>query len=188
MKRTKTEKVVFVDRDGVINEDLIGDYVKRREDFKFLPGVLGALKQLVQSGFQIVIISNQAGIGDGEYTKEALKEITDHMLDEFKKNGIHIRGIYYCLHGKNANCNCRKPKTGLLEQAAKDIQFNPSQTYLIGDKISDFQAGKNFGLKTLFVLTGHGKLDQAKITPQEKPEQIFPSLKEAVEYLKERTS
>lgn len=178
---------MFIDRDGVINEDPIGDYVKRREDFKFMPGVLDALKQLVQSGFQIVIISNQAGIGDGEYTKEALKEITDHMLNELKKNRIPIRRIYYCLHGKNANCNCRKPKTGLLEQAAKNIQFNPSETYFIGDKISDLQAGKNFGLKTLFVLTGHGKADQIKITVKEKPERIFPSLKEAVEYLTKQT-
>ncbi|MBI4357844.1 MAG: D-glycero-beta-D-manno-heptose 1,7-bisphosphate 7-phosphatase [Candidatus Omnitrophica bacterium] len=185
MQSTKVEKVIFIDRDGVINEDPIGDYVKRWQDFRFIPGVVEALQNLSRAGFQIVIISNQAGIGDGEYTEEALNEITSQMLSEFKKNGISIRGIYYCLHGKTANCECRKPKTGLFRQAACDIRFEASETYFIGDKLSDVQAGRNFGFRNLFVLTGHGSTDQMKLSKEDAPEKILPSLKEAVDYILE---
>jgi len=183
MRSTKFEKVIFVDRDGVINEDPIGDYVKQWEDFRFIQGALEALKKLSDANYEIVIISNQAGIGDGEYTEEALNEITDKMISEFRKSGIAIRGIYYCLHGKNANCQCRKPKTGLFEQAYRDVKFNPSETYFIGDKLSDVQAGINFGLRNLFVLTGHGAKDQSQLKSVQKPEKIFPSLNEAVDYV-----
>lgn len=186
MGSVKTRKVIFIDRDGVLNEDPIGDYVKSWQDFRFIPGTLQALKKLNNAGFDIVIISNQAGIGDGAYTETALKEITDNMLAELKKERIPIRGIYYCLHGKEADCACRKPKTGLFEQAARDIFFEPSQTYFIGDKVSDVQAGKNFGLRTLFVLTGHGKYDQARLKEGEQPERILTSLREAVDYLLSR--
>ena len=179
----QVSKIVFIDRDGVINEDPIGDYVKRWEDFRFIPGVLESLKRLVQAGFGIVIISNQAGIGDGEYSEEALNDITDKMMRELKKNRIPIKGIYYCLHGKEANCDCRKPKTGLFKQAAHDISFRPADTYFIGDKQSDIQAGKNFGLRTVFVLTGHGTVDQHKLKPGNQPEIIVSSLREAVAYV-----
>ena len=183
MKSDPHRKVIFIDRDGVINEDPIGDYVKQWEDFKFIPGTIEALKQLNNSGFEIIIISNQAGIGDGVYSQTALEGITDKMLAELKKRGIPIRGVYYCTHGKEANCECRKPKTGLFQQAARDIKFKSSQTYFIGDKASDVQAGKNFGLRTLFVLTGHGVNDKPRLKNDEQPERILPSLKEAVDYV-----
>ena len=183
MPSNKPRNVVFIDRDGVINEDPIGDYVKHRDDFRFIPGSIEALKRLNESGFDIVIVSNQAGIGDGVFTKSALREVTDHMLAELKKHKIQIKGIYYCVHGKEANCECRKPKTGLFQQAAKDIAFNPSETYFVGDKASDMQAGRNFGLRTLFVLTGHGTKDRPRLKPNESPEQIFSSLGEATDYI-----
>src|SRR3990167_1897710 len=94
----KTKRTIFIDRDGVINEDLIGDYIKRWEDFKFIPGSIEALRRLIKTGFELVIISNQAGVGDGEYPESALKEITAKMRSELNKNGIPIAGIYYCLH------------------------------------------------------------------------------------------
>ena len=179
----KVRDVVFIDRDGVINEDVIGDYIKRWEDFHFIKGSREALQKLTRAGFEIVIVSNQAGIGDGIYPESALKEITQKMLDEFQKDGVKIAGIYYCLHGKNENCECRKPKTGLFERAAKEICFNRSESYFVGDKKSDVEAGKKFGLRMLFVLTGHGTNDQKHLNSSEPPEQILPSLKEAVEYI-----
>ena len=183
MGSTKTKKIIFIDRDGVINEDIIGDYIKRWEDFHFIPGSVEAMKKLCQAGFGIVIISNQAGIGDGIYSENVLKEITRKMLAALKKKEVEIQGVYYCLHGKEANCECRKPKTGLFKQAAHDILFELSKTYFVGDKAADVQAGKNFGLRTLFVLTGHGKNDQARLKKEEWPEQILPSLKEAADYV-----
>lgn len=183
LKKQENSKVIFVDRDGVINEDFIGDYIKKWEDFRFIPGAVEALQQLTKASYRVVIISNQAGIGDGLYTQAALDDITQKMLLEFKNKSIRIGGVYYCPHGKEAGCECRKPKTGLFVRAAKEIQFNPKETYFIGDKATDMEAGKKFGLKNLFVLTGHGSIDQPKLTPDLKPEKIFPSIREAVHYI-----
>lgn len=183
LKNQKPRKIIFIDRDGVINEDLIGDYIKTWNDFRFIPGSIEALQKISQKGYGIIIISNQAGIGDGTYLEGALDDITNKMIHQLKENQIQVKGIYYCLHGKDAGCNCRKPKTGLFVQAARDIQFNPSETYFIGDKVTDVEAGKKFGLRTLFVLTGHGSIDQPKLVNGLKPEKIFPSLKEAADYI-----
>lgn len=183
LKSQHPKKIIFVDRDGVINEDLIGDYIKTWNNFRFIPGSIEALKKMSDKGYEIIIISNQAGIGDGVYAESALNDITNKMLHQLKEHQIQIKGIYYCLHGKDAGCECRKPKTGLFLQAARDVQFNPSETYFIGDKATDVEAGKRFGLKTLFVLTGHGSIDQSKLVNGLKPEKILPSIKEAADYI-----
>ena len=183
----RQEKVIFIDRDGVINEDPIGDYVKKWEDFRFIRGALEALKQLTDAGFDIVVMSNQAGVGDGEYSENALNEITTNMLDACKRHGIRIRRFYYCLHGKTAGCDCRKPKTGLLKQAAQDFSFDTRNTYFIGDKAADIQTGNTFGLRTILVLTGHGKTDKTHLDDTRRPEQILPSIVEAAHYVLRRS-
>ena len=183
LKHQRQRKTVFIDRDGVINEDLIDDYIKSWNDFRFIPGSIEAIKKLNANGYDIVIISNQAGIGDGLYSESALHDITNRMLQELRHNSVEVKGVYYCLHGKEADCECRKPKTGLFLQAAKDLKFNPAETYFIGDKATDIEAGKTFGFKTLFVLTGHGTLDQPKLVNHLIPEKIFPSIKEVADYI-----
>jgi len=177
------EKIIFLDRDGVINEDKIGGYIEKWSDYHFIPGVLESMKRLRDDGFKIIIISNQAGIGDGVYKVEALNEITEKMTSVMHKAGIDIAGTYYCLHGQDEGCSCRKPEPGLFKQAARDFDFVPEITYFVGDKVTDMQAGKSFGLKLLFVLTGHGKHDQNGLTENVKPETISPSLVEATDYL-----
>jgi len=178
-----SEKVIFVDRDGVINEDKIGGYITRWEEFRFIDGTIEALKQLSDAGFEIVIISNQAGIGDGVYSEKSLNEITKKMLDTLKKRGVKIRGIYYCLHGKQEGCDCRKPKTGLFEQAARKIDFDPGQAYFFGDKASDMEAGLKFGLRNVYVLTGHGEADREKLKEIGQPDTIVPTITEAAQYV-----
>lgn len=177
----KNEKVIFIDRDGVINVDLLGDYIKSWKEFRFEKDAAEALKLLYERGYQIVIISNQAGIGDGVFSREALDEVQQGMLADLKKRGVEIRASYYCLHGKKEGCGCRKPKIGLFEQAANDIPFDPSVTFFIGDKASDIEAGKAFGLKTIFVRTGWGIRDEGKLTGDLQPDYIFDSLHDAVE-------
>lgn len=183
IKNQKQSKIIFIDRDGVINEDVIGDYIKRWEDFRFIPGAVESLGKLTGAGYKIVIISNQAGIGDGTYPEDALNQITYKMLNELKRNSVDVKGVYYCLHGKDAGCECRKPKPGLFNQVAREIQFDPSKTYFVGDKATDVEAGKRFGLKTIFVLTGHGTIDQSKLVDGLTPDQILPSMKEAADYV-----
>jgi D-glycero-D-manno-heptose 1,7-bisphosphate phosphatase len=176
------EKIVFIDRDGVINVDLIGDYIKSWSEFRFEAGALEAMKALSDLGYDIIIISNQAGVGDGVFSEEALWDVHQKMLDEMERAGISVLDTYYCLHGKQAGCGCRKPATGLFEQASHDYRFDRKNTFFIGDKASDVEAGRKFGLKTIFVRTGHGKNEEKKLTGALKPDHIADNLEQAVRY------
>lgn len=176
--------IVFIDRDGVINVDPIGDYVKSWAEFRFEDGVLEALRAITDLGIEIILISNQAGVGDGVYSESALRDIQEKMLQVFEKHGIRIRSSHYCLHGKRAGCKCRKPEIGLFQEAVKGISYEPKQTYFIGDKATDVEAGKRFGIKTIFVRTGHGKNDEAKLKGSLLPDVIVDKLQDAVEVLK----
>jgi len=176
-------KYVFIDRDGVINKDL-WKYVEYWEEFEFLPKVLDAIKLLTDAGYQLLIISNQAGVGDGIFTAEALRDVDKQMVHAIEEQGSAVAGTYYCIHGKQANCDCRKPKTGLFEEAMKAFpDIKKEKTYFIGDKISDIGAGNVFGLKTIMVLTGYGERDQEKITEMLKPEVVLSDLYEAANYI-----
>ena len=179
LKQT-SQKVVFVDRDGVVNVDPIGDYVKRWEDFKFHDGVLAGLRRFADEGYQIILISNQAGVGDGVYPEKALWEIHRKMLEAFQRENVPIQGTYYCLHGKQAGCECRKPQTGLFKQAAENLKFDKARTYFIGDKATDVEAGKKFGLRTILVRTGHGALDEPRCKGELQPDAIVDRFEEAV--------
>jgi len=175
-----TSKIVFIDRDGVINVDL-GGYVTRPEDFRFEKGAVEALKKFVLKGYRIIVISNQAGIGDGVFTEEALKAVQQFMERSLQKENVTIERAYYCLHGKQAGCLCRKPKTGLFEKAAEDFYFNPAETFFIGDKAGDIEAGKSFGLKTVLVRTGYGREDEKKLGASQKPDFTVDSLGDAAD-------
>lgn len=175
------EKVVFIDRDGVINRDL-WRYVEHWDEFDFLPGVLEAFKTLAEHDFLVCIVSNQAGVGDGKFSKDALHDINNNMLNVVEENGGKIKAMYYCLHGKLDGCDCRKPETGLLQQAEKELPlFDKQDTFFIGDKLTDVQAGINFGIKTILVKTGYGVKDIENITPECTPDYVVADLKAAVD-------
>lgn len=177
------EKIIFIDRDGVINVDPIGDYIKAWKDFRFEEGALEALNEITTMGFEIVIISNQAGIGDKVYPEAELWHIHENMMKVFAEKKINSRKAYYCLHGKKAGCKCRKPEIGLFDQASKDYIFDREKTFFIGDKVTDVQAGKRFGLKTIMVLTGHGKNDEPEAVGASAPDFKAASLKDAVRFI-----
>lgn len=179
-KNPDENKIIFIDRDGVINVDFIGDYVKRWEDFKFEEGALEALHLLASRGYQIIIISNQAGVGDGIFPETALRDVHEKMIQVMEKQGIPIRSAHYCLHGKEEGCHCRKPETGLFEDAVHGIPINKKTTYFIGDKKSDIVAGKRFGIKTIFVRTGHGQFDEKKLGLDYQPDLKADNLLDAV--------
>ncbi len=176
--------VIFIDRDGVINVDPIGDYIKSWKNFKFETGSLEALKKITALGYEIIIISNQAGIGDNVYPEYQLWDIHKNMLEVFKANGIRVSAGIYCLHGKDEGCHCRKPRVGLFEEAARHISFDRAKTFFIGDKVSDVLAGKRFGLKTIMVMTGHGKLEEKQAVGIMKPAFKAKNLLDAVKFLK----
>lgn len=152
-------KIIFLDRDGVINR-YPGDksYVTRVEEFSFLPGALSALKKLTQKGYRIFVISNQAGVSKKIYSQKNLNAITGLMLKKVSRFGGKIDGIFYCIHKKEDNCSCRKPKIGLIKKALKEIGLkSPASIYFIGDSILDVETGKNAGFKTILVLSGKEK-------------------------------
>lgn len=157
-------RTVFVDRDGVIIED--GDYIHRVEDLRIIPGAVEGLKNLFAAGFQIIIVTNQAGIARGFYTEEEYHAFSNQLLAILEKDGVRILAVYFCPHhptegvGKyKIDCACRKPRTGMLRRAASEHKIEASSSWLIGDKTSDIQAGKDFGLKTILVRTGYGGKD-----------------------------
>jgi D-glycero-D-manno-heptose 1,7-bisphosphate phosphatase len=179
-------KPIFIDRDGVINKDPGGwtehSYVTDPKDFHFLPGSLEALRKLKENHYRVIIISNQAGVNKGYFTVDRLNAIDKEMLREVKKAGGEITESFYCIHKKEDNCNCRKPKTGLLEKAAKKYGIDTGDTYFIGDSEADVIAGKKMGSKTIFVLSGKTSEEEIKGF-SEKPDYVFKDLLEAVNWL-----
>ncbi len=175
-------KVVFFDRDGVINVDL-WKYVETWKEFRFEKGALEALKTLTDKGFDIFIISNQAGVGDGVFSEAAMWQVHEKMVAAMAKRDIKIRGARYCTHAKNARCDCRKPKTQLLDKAVANLTFDREKTYFVGDKLSDLETGKNFGVRTILVRTGYGQETEKKLTKKLKPDHIVNNLKEALPFI-----
>lgn len=149
------KKVVFLDRDGVINRKAPeNDYVKNWREFKFIPGAIEALKLLTQNGYDIHIITNQRGIARGMMSERDLNIIHEKMKAELGKHNARINGIYYCPHGLDDECDCRKPKPGLLFRAASEHELNLTEVVLIGDDERDLQAGGAAGCKTILVEPG----------------------------------
>ena len=182
----KPVKAIFIDRDGVINKDpdkwTQYNYVTDWKDFHFLPGALEALKMLKDCGVKVIIISNQAGVSKGYFTKERLDEITVKMRAAVEAGGGKIDDVYYCIHKSDDNCECRKPKTGLLEKAAKKHAMDCRGIYFIGDSRVDIIAGRSVGCKTIFVLSGKTLRDEME-TWEEKPDHTFNNLLEAVQWI-----
>ncbi|MCM8761523.1 MAG: D-glycero-beta-D-manno-heptose 1,7-bisphosphate 7-phosphatase [Candidatus Omnitrophica bacterium] len=179
-------KAIFLDRDGVINKDPGGwtkyNYVTETKDFHFLPGSLEALKLLCQNRYRIIIVSNQGGVAKGYFTKEKLAEINSMMLDKIGAAGARIEEVFYCVHKDDDNCDCRKPKTGMLERAIEKYSIDPRQTYFIGDSFVDVEAGKRLGMRTIFVLSGKATLQEVRKKGL-KPDYVFRDLLESVKWL-----
>lgn len=152
-------KVIFLDRDGVINQKPPkADYVKKREKFIFMPGSIKAMQLLDERGYEIYIITNQPGIARGMMTVEDLKDINTYIEEELRKNNIHVDGMYQCLHGWDDGCDCRKPKPGMLFQAATEHNFDLTKATFIGDDERDFEAGNAAGCKTILLKPGENLL------------------------------
>ncbi len=154
----KELKIVFLDRDGVINVfPGHGKYVTKVKDFHFLPRALDAMRMLSDAGYTIFVVSNQAGVGRGVFTQDKLNRITRKMLKGVEKAGARIKKVYYCTHRPDAGCSCRKPDIGSVRRALKSVDKtmdSARRTYFVGDTKQDIETGYNAGCKTIFVLSG----------------------------------
>lgn len=177
--------VVFVDRDGVINQNR-DDYVKCADEFVFLPGSLVALSILHQKGMAVVVVSNQAGVAKGIIDADDLAKIDSKLQSCVEETGGHIHCIYYCKHKPADECNCRKPEPGLILKAREDLDLANCPSYLVGDALSDISAGMKTGCTTVFVLSGRTTIQEVESWSQ-KPDHIADDLLAAVDWIIHRS-
>lgn len=146
---------IFIDRDGVINENR-SDYVKSWDEFHFLSGSREAIAALTKAGHRIVVCTNQAGVAQGLLSLETMEDIHRRMLAAVEEAGGSIEKVYACTHNKTAECDCRKPRPGMLLRASRELGLDLHDAVFIGDSITDMQAGSAAGVQTMLVLTGLG--------------------------------
>ncbi len=189
---SKNHKVVFLDRDGVINHN-IDEHVKSLEEFYFYEYSIKSIRKLYEAGFLIFIISNQRIIQDQNIPEKNIISIFEYLCKTTDINGGKITNYYYCPHSKYPEqngkipCSCRKPKPGLLLKAANDYNLNLENCYLIGDQISDIQAGKAVQCYSILVKTGLGqKHIERKSTWPVQPDEILNDLQEATNFIIKR--
>lgn len=177
-------KLIILDRDGVINQDS-PDYIKSPEEWTPLPNSLEAIARLTQAGFTVAVATNQSGVGRGLYTEAILEQIHNKMNTLVEQQGGKIAAIFYCPHTPDDNCDCRKPKVGLFNQASSffNLNFNDAPAIAIGDSLRDLQAAQKAKCQPVLVLTGNGEKTKANLTPELLNTPIFASLVEATEAL-----
>ena len=175
-------KIVVLDRDGVINVDLL-TYVTKKEDFVPIKNSLEAISLLNRNGFKVAIATNQACIEEKIISDKDLNEIHTYMKVLLKKFGGEIEYIAYCPHSPKTNCNCRKPKTGLLKEIEINMGISLKNKYFVGDKISDLIAGSDYGCVPLLIKNGpYG--EKAYISKECPPiEHCFNDLMEASQFI-----
>ena len=162
---------VFLDRDGTINEDV--GYLNALDRLVFIPGALDAIRLLARAGYQIVVITNQAGVALGMIEESVLAELHEKIDERIRAAGGRVDGWFVCPHHKTAtvekfrlDCDCRKPKAGLFEQACRALPVDKTQSFYIGDKASDMGAAAAAGLPGILVRTGYGEGELAKYKGQ----------------------
>mgnify|MGYP001414640198 FL=1 len=171
-------KTIFLDRDGVINKEV--NYLHKIENFKFIEGVFDACLYFQNLEYKIIIISNQSGISRGYFNENDYKNLTEWMLDQFDKNSVSILDIFYCPHGPESKCNCRKPKPGMFINAKDRYNISMENSWMIGDSESDIQAANNAGISnTILVRSGHS-IDESN----SKSKYIIDSIKQSSEVIK----
>jgi D-glycero-D-manno-heptose 1,7-bisphosphate phosphatase len=184
------ERAVFVDRDGVISEEV--GYLGDRDHLRLIPQSADAVKLINQSGLKIIVITNQSGVARGYFSEEMLGHIHRKMERLLSDQGACLDGIYYCPHHPEGTveayrreCACRKPAAGLLIQAAEEHAIDVASSYLVGDKRTDIECAHRAGAKGILVLTGYGEDELSKIesTTLAQPAYVAADLLDAVQWI-----
>ena len=162
-----SKPAVFIDRDGTINVEK--NYLHRYEDWEWTPGAINAIKVLNDAGFLVIVVTNQAGVARGMYGEDDILRLHEQVDRELASHGAHVDGYYYCPHhpdhGETRECECRKPEPGMLLEAQRDHDIDMNSSYMIGDKLSDVEAGMAAHVKSILVTTGYGAEAAAKLPP-----------------------
>ncbi len=150
-------RAAFVDRDDTIMVDV--GYCRSPDDVRLLPGAAEGIQALTQSGFVVVVITNQSGVGRGFFTESDLEAVHERLRLQLRNEGAEFHAIYYCPHRPEDGCDCRKPKPGLILRAASDLGIDLGASYSIGDREWDVEAGRAAGTRTILVTNGHARRD-----------------------------
>lgn len=184
---------IFLDRDGTLNEEV--GYLDRADKLLIYPSAFEAVRLINESRRLAVVITNQAGIAKGLFTEAFVRETHDRIQNALMEKGARMDGFYYCPHHPTEGvdpyrkiCNCRKPATGLLDQAAADLDIDLSRSYMIGDRLRDMETAHRAGAKGVLVLTGYGREPAAgagpdRINERNQPDHTAPDILEAVRWI-----
>lgn len=188
---TLTKKpAVFIDRDGTMTVE--GGYINHPSRLELIPTTAAGIRLCNENGILAVVATNQAGVARGYFTEDLIHVVHNRMKDLLKEQSAYLDGVYYCPHhpheGKppyRAECNCRKPLPGMIEQAAKELPVDLSRSYMVGDKISDSEFGHRLGLRTVMVMTGYGRgeYEYQRQDWKDTPDFIAENLEEAVQWI-----
>jgi D,D-heptose 1,7-bisphosphate phosphatase len=152
-------KAIFLDKDGTVIENV--PYNVDPRQMRFLPGSEQGLKRLSEAGFELVVVSNQAGVARGRFPEEALREVAKRLVEMLVGAGCNLAGFYYCPHHPEGSiakyaleCDCRKPRTGLIRRASRELNIDLEGSWLIGDILNDIEAGNRAGCRTVLIENG----------------------------------
>jgi D-glycero-D-manno-heptose 1,7-bisphosphate phosphatase len=179
---------VFLDRDGTINEEM--GYINHIDRFVLIRGAAASIRSINESGLKAVVVTNQSGVARGYFAKELIDQVHQKMRDLLKEEGAFLDGIYTCTHappskGDSGGCGCRKPKIGLMKQAALELHLDLEKSYVIGDRFKEVEMARNAGAKAILVLTGYGKGELEFLGPSSRVQADFVAkdLAEAVRWI-----
>ena len=185
-------RAVFVDRDGTMIEDV--GYLDRIERLKLFPYTVDAIRLLNRAGFTVVVVTSQAGVANGIVTEEFLLQTHDSIGRTVADAGGRIDAFYYCPHLPTAaiakyrtDCDCRKPKPGMIHSAARDLSLDVSRSYVVGDRWRDIEMGQAAGATAILVETGYGKTQASRRPDNIKPVTVVANLIEATAWILRNT-
>ena len=180
-------RAVFIDRDGTLSEEV--GYINHPERFRLFPYAGQAIRHLNESGWLAIVTTNQAGVARGYFSEEMIETVHKGMEDKLAIDGARLDGIYYCAHHPSVgdapyrvDCNCRKPKPGLITRAATDFDVDLKNSWMVGDRYSDIELARNAGVKSAFVLSGYGRgeWEHQRQSWTEQPDMVAENLLQVV--------
>jgi D-glycero-D-manno-heptose 1,7-bisphosphate phosphatase len=181
-------RAVFIDRDGTISEEV--GYVNHVSRYKVFPFAAPAVRALNEAGWLAVLVTNQAGVARGYFAEKLIGEVHGVLAAELEKGGARLDAVYYCPHHPSLgeppyrlDCDCRKPRPGLIKRAAEDLGLDLGRCWMVGDRHSDTELARNAGVRSAFVLTGYGRgeLEHQSHGWRHRPDLVAENLLEAVE-------
>ena len=155
LEGSRLRAAVFLDRDGTICEEV--GYLNHLSRFRMFPFVAAALRGLNEAGCAVIVVSNQSGVARGYFPDSLVQQVNQAMIQELSEAGARVDGVYYCPHASSENCSCRKPKTGMLERAAREHCVDLQRSCVVGDRYTDIELARNAQARGILVRTGYGE-------------------------------